>query len=749
MQLLYGNDGVNYRLIDRSSEMTEGIQKSMLATYSKYEFVTNWREYSSIDKEPEAITYVTSNLDNQMPSDQMVVCKTGHMRQFSSPSYYFHGLVQDVSDDFYKKDFFQIFNYEFVRDIEIGSYSNGSIHEYSFATKTMDRIALTEDQLIVILASFMSNEKKGKKTKIFVDAVGDEYNSRSREILAAIYHYLPYELRKRYGFKSYSRDERNLPARVSFVLFNQHETIDTGDYITLKETVEDIQQTVEKNYIEYATFLVKGMDAEAREQHFASLSKLSKNGRLTINECITYYSNLNLWSQGTQEELLPDWIQYIDQNSFRKGALYELLLEIVVQKVDNDYYNDYLFDEILELYKENIYNLSPLAAKTIRFADCLDEIYIEPDRFHKWYRSKLAVKLNALSPVDPAYEMKLQKLYEQEIEALKTVNIMSEELSILIQKEIDDLSAKCCALSSNIDDQKEQEIEAIGRKLSALDNVPIGVFVREVNEIQRTIQFEENKKDFSITVEEWIDKNFPRKFRNPNELNDYYKSFIKLEGSLSSQKYNECLGIIVKESKRMESEKEARISVIEKSCLLKSYTQLLLSLENGVINSHDKVQVAFGTNGNTKLISADELKSVLEFILCPSDDNRGVLTMYTNTLLQTNVLTAEHLRYLLSNNGLREFDIQKILDYYFRCSVKVSGRYIAQIIAKRHIDKAKTLIGIYEDEDGEAGIFAEKLKQIVRSNVSEGQSSRERHEENTKTEKAKKGAFGGLFGGKR
>ena len=35
MQLLYGNDGVNYRVIDKSAEMTEGVQRTLLSSYSR------------------------------------------------------------------------------------------------------------------------------------------------------------------------------------------------------------------------------------------------------------------------------------------------------------------------------------------------------------------------------------------------------------------------------------------------------------------------------------------------------------------------------------------------------------------------------------------------------------------------------------------------------------------------------------------------------------------------------------------
>ena len=194
MQLLYGNDGINYRTIDKSPEMADGVEKAVLGTYSKYEFVSNYHKY--ID-EPEAITYVTTNLDRQLPADCIVVCKTGHIQKISSPSYYLHCLVKEVPEDFYEEQFFHIFNYRFVSDHDIDQYQNGSIDHYRFTSEIMDADALTPDQLIVILASFMSNESRGQKTKILADVSGDAYNKRSREILASLYRYLPPALRQR------------------------------------------------------------------------------------------------------------------------------------------------------------------------------------------------------------------------------------------------------------------------------------------------------------------------------------------------------------------------------------------------------------------------------------------------------------------------------------------------------------------------------------------------------------------------
>ena len=61
MQLLYGNDGMNYHTIAKSSEMTPAQEKELLKDYLRYDFVSDDSIYSSLDAEPVAITCVTTD----------------------------------------------------------------------------------------------------------------------------------------------------------------------------------------------------------------------------------------------------------------------------------------------------------------------------------------------------------------------------------------------------------------------------------------------------------------------------------------------------------------------------------------------------------------------------------------------------------------------------------------------------------------------------------------------------------------
>lgn len=739
MQLLYGNDGINYRTIDKSPDMFEGVEKAILGTYSKYEFVSNSRAYSN---EPEAVTYVTSNLDRQLPEDRLVVCKTGHMRNFSSPSYYLHCLVKKVPEDFYGEQFFEIFNYQFISDYDIERYGEGSIDRYTFSAEIKDDVSLKNEQLIVILASFMSNEHSGQKTKILVDATGDAYNDRSRAILASIYHYLPPTLRKSYGFKTYCQDGKNLPARVSFALFNRDEVKDDSGCITLRETVDSIRNFVEGKYIEYATFLVAKTDDESRKKHFEDLAKLEKNGWLAIDDCVLYYTKLKEWENGTQEELLPDWIQYIDQNSFLKGPLYEKLLEIIVSKVDNGYYNTYLFDRILKLYNESIYRLSPLAAKTLRFADCLDEIFIEKDRFHEWYQSQLKSKLGAARQNGHISYTALKKIYSDEIEALKSVDIMSQELTDLLRSEIDDLSVKLKECEENLADQQGAELEAVSREVMKLNRATLSEFCDSIAVIWNTIQFPETRTDAIPTIEEWVDEHVPRSFISIKELEENEDLFVELKGKLSPEKYDEYIDIFEAEKSRLEEEKKSRFFTIDRGEVLNSYKSLVIYLDRGVLEPEDELNVKVGKCCEIHM-KAKGLKRVLEFILQPNSDNCFKSEINMALLTITDVFTAAHLPYILKED-LKTQQIEKVIDYYFESSHQciVSGRYVGKLVKDKYEnDVIKALRKEYKEADGELALFYEELASKTKENP---WTKDESWDDLPKSKPEKRGGFGFL-----
>lgn len=756
MQLLYGNDGTNYRMIDRSSEMTDGIQKTLLEFYSKYDFVSHPEKYSSVTKEPEAITFVTTNLENQLSSNHLMICKTGHMSQYASPSYYFHVLLKDVTEEFFKEKFFEIFNYQFIVDRDVNSYKNGRIDRYRFTQDPFQGSGLSKDQLIVILATFMSNESSGRKTKIIVDQTGDQYNIRSREILASIYRYLPYKLRERYGFKTYSQDERSIPAGVSFVLFDQQEAKYNNDYITLWDSVSDLR--VRKEYMEYATYLVSELDDAGRKKHFEDLSRLAKNGRLSVQDCITYYSKRKKWSMGTQEQMMSEWIKYIDQHSFRKGPLYELLLEVISEKVDNAYYNDYLFDQILRLYHVSIYSLTEEASRTIRFADCLEEIYIMPERFHKWYEGQFKVKLNGLEDKDMKSVQQIQQIYKEEIATLQKINIMSDELDELLKYEIEKLKEEQEKYTDRLDQLQEEEATHLGEEIDSSKITSIDQCIARTETLLRTIQFEENKEILKCNVSEWLEAHFQQKFLNKDELDSYRDRVERLKQYISCETWRRYEEILNREEERLEKERQAMIFQIRNGAVLSNYIQLDKNMENGILKPDDQLDVTLGSR--REFIRASSLKNLLQFLLeentesCQQLMNSGI---DLEVLIKADLLSVEHFEYLIKY--IKQQEVLLLVQYYLeedlsiQRSSRISGGHVANLIKEYCPDIMEELIRKYEDSEvSEARILVDHLKTsrgfgamaqtIVNSPEAEAETGK-------KSASRKRFGFGSIFGGKK
>lgn len=739
MQILYGNDGTNYRTIDKSPNMTVDVERALLESYAKYDFSRTPGKYSSVENEPEAITYVTSNmnLSNRFRRDQLIVCKTGHMQSFGSPSFYFHGLIKDVGEEFFDKDFFEIFGYSFIRDRDMYRYHNGLVDSYYYESNEHFDVALTKDQLIVILAMFMTNESSGKKTRILCDMSGDRFNQRSREILYSIYRYLPGGIRKRYGFSSYSQDDRNLSGRISFVIFCKDDLEGSvSEMITLKESRADIARMVKKEYLEYAEYLVEKLDDEGREEHFKKLSGLADEGTLRIKDCVDYYSKTKQWSAGTQERCLPEWIDYIDQNSFRKGPLYDVLLQIIIDKVDNDYYNDYLFDVILRSNHETMQTLSQQAARTMRFADCLDEIFIDPGRFHEWYRDTLDEKIRSLNSSNPSYMQERYNLYKEETEFLRQADIMCEELKSLLKREIEENEILINDLSDDLEGQADAEKAEIGEKIHRLKSLE--EFSKSIGPIVESIRFDINKEDINIEVDEWLTTNLLGKsFTNLKDVGAQQQAFDSVKRYASKEMAKKCEDHLHSEQDRLIIEQRSREFSVKTESVLEQYDNLISSIAKGQLDEQTEITVIFGDEKILRKVIV--LKSFLSFVLHPSEDTYKQLDNgLKKHLISLNCTSGEHARYLISDQHLNKEWKNEIIDRYLKGDpVTVSGAYLADLVLQHCNEMCDNLISKYssfEKYEDEKGLFVRKLK-----------ASGAPYQREPENVNKKKGLFGHLF----
>ncbi|MBM6840340.1 hypothetical protein H6A03_02140 [[Clostridium] spiroforme] len=713
MQLLYANDGINYRTINKSSSLSSGAEKVLLGSYMKYDFVSNADLYSSVSKEPEALTYAVSNLNNELNKDYLIISKTGHMSNFSTPCYYFHALLKDVSDDFFKDDFFEIFNYQFIEDKKVNQYQHENIDHYQFSREKTNTVVLNDEQLIAILATFMNNEKSNRKTKIIVDAKGDAYNQRSRAILASIYHYLPYELRKRYGFLSYSRDENGGAGRISFVLYPKEEirNINTSFIDLTASDFRSILRRIDNKYIQYATYLVSELDDPGRQEHFATLSAIANRGRLKIDDCITYYVNYKKWKNGQQEDLLPEWVLYVDQNSFRKGSLYELMIKIIQEKVSDSFYNSYLFQNILALPQESIEALSPAAAKTIRFADSIEGLNIDRQQFLKWYNRQLNRKLKNVNENSEKYK----NVIEKEIQTLSQIDIGSLQLKNILKDIIMQLENERSRVRNQIGNAADEELENIGRKFQQLCNVSLNDFARELINIKNSMKYQSNEPNLNSNIDEWLNDYMSqnlitdRQFLEFDSFLDQIKILIDLK---IYEKYKTAIANQLQKRKNIQKEKTYYIESL--GTVLKNWLDLNNDMQNGFLSSENMVNVVFGLRSSQN-IKAKQLQALLEFILVPQQVPE-ITEQYLDDLFEMRLLTVDHFQYLIKKfNG---YDVKRIIDYYFKSfsPVKISGIYVANLINLHAPRQAKRIADAYKYmNQEEVALFVKAVKKRTNS----------------------------------
>ena len=722
MQLLYANDGINYRVISKSEALSQGAANNLLNNYLRYDYITHSESYSSVSNEPEAVTYITSNLNNTLNKQNVIVSKAGKMATMGTPSYYYHAIINDVDDDFFKNQFFEIFNYQFLRDDECIHYINKSIDDYPLIHDIYKHQGLSNDQLITILATFMDHENSGKPTKILVDKIGDDYNPRAREILASIYYYLPYELRKRHGFLSYCKDDRNIGARISFILFNKEETTKIDDSFIDLDYCDPNVLRVSRKYIDYATYLVAELNDVDREAHFDTVSKLSRNGRLRISDCITYHSKVKDWSNGTQEQLLEEWINYIDKASIQKGPLYEMMVDIIENKVNSDYYNDYLFNSVLELYHEDLMFLSNRAAKTIRFADNIKTVFIDLNRFEEWYFNGFDEKIVSQP------NSRLQQIYNEEIEQLTHVNIMSEEFEkakgLIIMK----LNKRLSKLNNDVQEEIDNGLEQMGRKFVAHGNVDYETMASFVKETGNTIIYDEIRVGFQSNIEEWIDEHKPRN-NDVKEIRDFNHFLDEVKEYISEEKYNSSSSLANRLLRGMKNDIKEKTFIITKTSLLNHYVEIKDGLDHALIDSNTIVNVIVGQQQIQ--LKTHLFKDILEFILLPELKTIEYLEdEVVMTLLEEDLLDESHFEYLIIRLHSAN-DVRQVINYFYKERQQLSGRYLYEVLNREKKGMLKEMLKYYEEATQEELIeFVNCSKKVKFTN-------------NNKEEK--KSSFKGLF----
>lgn len=494
MQLIYGNDGINYRVFAKSVHIPLRAENLLKSSYMHYHFVNKSQFYASIKNEPEALSYVTSNLENSFEKEHLVIVKCGRMSKFFTPSFFSHVYIKDIDEDYYKKQFFEIFNYKFIDDIEIDQYNNENIDEFKMITRLPEKYDyLEKDQLIAIIANFFYYENINRKVKILVDKNGNNYNQRSREILISIYTHLPYLFRKRYGFLSYANENQNISARISFLLFNKEELSDIDDtYIDLNNIdLQSLQQQVGKEIYEYATYLAELTKTEA-EQYF---NQLVKKKIIRLMDFVFIYNKEKRWLKADIEELLPEWIEYINKINFRRDKNENILLNIIRKRIDSEKYNAYIF----KILSDNSFlNLSNVCKRSLQIIDVIDGLTLDIEKFNLWYEEDFNKRYQLLlNNIDLKFEeenilsSKIE-LYSNEISIITNSNLRITQLDNWKDEKIAQYKKNILKYQEKLKKYVDNEKKNVLKEMIALENMDIKLVYSKLESFTKKIKYKEN-----------------------------------------------------------------------------------------------------------------------------------------------------------------------------------------------------------------------------------------------------------------
>lgn len=451
MQILYGNDGNNYRTLARTKDVSNSIEKAVRESYLSYYFVEDDGIYSAIENHPVSITYVTTNLENVLEKDRVLLCQNARMSNYSTPSSYAHFMILDPEKEGYGENFFHYLHYEFIRDIDAASYDDSRLESYEPTLNArVDREGISVDVLKAVVSLIFMKDKSSEQIRLMVDRTGDGYNKRSLEFIEAIYRYLPYDLRRRTGFCTYAAPNQRVASRVKIILMertnitnNGEQFWDLADPSTAKAFLK-----VKKELQEYVNYLFS-LEQEEREKYFEYICQKMKGQFLTAVEYIRLFQIMNEWQTNPVEEIFGTWVDYAVQNAGKQSPHIDIFKEIAASRLTNEIFAGYVLKGLERQGEKRISEWDDSMEKLLIFADVIPQLMLPEETFINWQRD------HVLTPLKEQYkEKKLVKELENEKEILKGY------------------AAKCIKfqnvksrLESNIADEIEKETEQIKRKI--------------------------------------------------------------------------------------------------------------------------------------------------------------------------------------------------------------------------------------------------------------------------------------------
>lgn len=624
MQLLYGNDGINYHTIAKSAEMTESQEKELLSSYLGYDFVRDTEHYSSPSAEPISLVYVTTNLSNHLPEEKILLARNGRMTNYITPSYWAHFQFVDMDLELYGERFFELLHQSFVADKDLCGYLTRNIDEFQRETIPMfiNENAVEQEKLIVIVAAVLNvADSLSKQVKLVLDVEGDSYNERALEVVASVYKCLPCNVRRRAGFSTYIGAQSGSSNRVKLQLYTRAALGELGaEALDLREM--DVQAELCKlpqNMVALARDFVTQEDTVRREW-FQSFQTVFGINAVSVEEHIRFYQNIRKWQEQELDELLDRAALYALQevNREERTPVFLMFCNILEKRFLKEQYEQKYQVRLIEtLQEQSDFHFSRKLMAYVALGEAIPGVNLPQKAFLEWEQKKIVGVLETSfeeTELINAYKEAYMQLHGIRCGSTKFPKIQSA-MEGLIKERVGAVNEE---IKRRMAEEKEKCLQLFADREIILTDLP------QLQNAYEGIKYEETRNAFSESLFDNIRGSLCKLscFKSYGSYREYGAFIKKMQTYLSTEQMTELQKLAEEKGQAVKAMEIARqIEWNHRNHILESYQNVS---EMRALATGKDVEVpdyVLKVNRKEFLLREQELLGLMSFLLVPTERN--------------------------------------------------------------------------------------------------------------------------------
>lgn len=708
MQLLYGNDGVNYNTIAKSEELSQMQERELLKDYLGYSFVRDTSKYSSAEKEPISLTCVTTNLSHTLPEEKILLVKNAKMTNYLTPSYYAHFQIRDIDSDMYGEKFIDLLKSSFISDMKVMKYLSRDIDSYQLGIDEKTELkteGLNRRQLLSIVASLLyAADGISRQVQVILDVDGDGYNQRALDVIASVYTCIPYNVRRIAGFSTYVGNGQRISNRVKLKLYSR-EALGrlSGSVIDLADVREkEILDKIPDKIMRMATDFVD--KKEQRDNWFTLFRRVFGIEGVSVEEHLVCFENVHRWQKENLENMQDELASYAykEQKKEKKSPLFVMFCNIINQRFEKEKFLD-TYQKIIKqyLYEQNSFLFESKLKAYLSLGEALTVVSFDKNLFLKWMQEKLIIPLqNRYQDLELYHQM--TKLYHE----LEQEDFGNGKLQIIHKKMETELEIRLKTIQEDVKRKIQEEEDSIIQFFHKTPMTCKGM--EQTTDIYNQIIYRKpNERVFSRELSKAI-------YSYLNQVS-YFKNYIEYKQYKSM--LEQCGFCLPEENKKkVENLLEEKGYIVNK---MENCRKIIWSGRKDVLETYQKITDMMLVAGdkdveipNYKLVicgkefemSQDELEAIIYFVCAPS---KGTERTFENTIqkkpgllqamLHVRLFAEEHMEGVFACAKKESIKQEKVIDYYMNKGVLLSEEMVEHYIMQ--VDKQTLLQLISECED--------------------------------------------------